>query len=159
MTRATNQCLHVSIIESGEILQLCTILKVFQLALLLSKLINIYMTASKVQYCEVLSFFVALSHTHTYTQVTFILKNVMLVRRSTVDFRSWRRSGFPAGKLSFKRESDREKRKITLSQAHILESSILTPLHIHITLFSQNIEIDYWVTPSNHKEMTVCLIV
>lgn len=39
---------------------------------------------------------------------TFILKKVILVRRSTVDFRSWSLSGLLAGKLFYSRK---EKRK------------------------------------------------
>lgn len=68
---------------------------------------------------------------HKHTQATFILKKVMLVSRSTVDFRSWRRSGFPAGKLSWsksKREEKNMRRQGVLLKA--------PPTH-HITLPSR----------------------
>lgn len=35
------------------------------------------------------------------SSLTFILKKVMLVSKSTVDFKSWSRSGLPAGKLFY----------------------------------------------------------
>ena len=39
------------------------------------------------------------------SSLTFILKKVMLVSKSTVDFKSWSRSGLPAGKLFYCKSS------------------------------------------------------
>lgn len=93
------------------------------------------------------------THSHKHTQATFILKKVMLVSRSTVDFRSWRRSGFPAGKLSWSKTDREEKNMRTWG---IL---LKTPPPTTSYCLVQNIEIDYRATPSNHNKMTVCLIV
>jgi len=93
-------------------------------------------------------------HTHT----TFILKNVMLVSRSTVDFRSWRRSGFPAGKLSWNKTEENNMR----SQNFVLVASHLVTSHSCKTTshrLGHNMKMDYQEIPSNQNKMKVCLIV